>query len=66
LTLRTASTASGSRAGLFLRAERRPDGRWTFRPLEGEPLPTSYGPESYRRIFGTGSELAAAIAADGD
>jgi DNA mismatch repair ATPase MutS len=51
---------------LFLRAERRPDGRRTFRLLEGEPLPTSYGPESYRRIFGTGPELAAAIAADND
>ncbi len=36
---------------LFLRAERQPDGRRTYRLLEGEPLPTSYGPESYRRIF---------------
>jgi DNA mismatch repair ATPase MutS len=35
---------------LFLRAERQSDGRRTFRLLKGEPLPTSYGPESYRRI----------------
>ena len=38
---------------LILRAERQPDGRRTFRPTEGEPLPTSYGEDSYRRIFGT-------------
>jgi DNA mismatch repair ATPase MutS len=38
---------------LFLRAEREPDGRRTYRLLEGEPLPTSYGEDSYRRIFGT-------------
>jgi DNA mismatch repair ATPase MutS len=37
---------------LFLRAERQPDGRRTFRLVEGEPLPTSYGEDSYRRIFG--------------
>ncbi len=36
---------------LFLRAERQPDGRRTFRLVEGEPLPTSYGEDSYRRIF---------------
>jgi DNA mismatch repair ATPase MutS len=37
---------------LFLRAERQPDGRRTFKVVEGEPLPTSYGEDSYRRIFG--------------
>jgi len=37
---------------LFLRAERQADGRRTFRLTEGEPLPTSYGQDSYRRIFG--------------
>lgn len=37
---------------LFLRAERRDDGQRTFKLLEGEPLPTSYGQDSYRRIFG--------------
>jgi MutS domain V len=38
---------------LFLRAERQPDGRRTFRLAEAEPLPTGYGEDSYRRIFGT-------------
>jgi DNA mismatch repair ATPase MutS len=38
--------------GLFLRAEREPDGRRTFKLREGEPLPTSFGEDSYRRIFG--------------
>jgi DNA mismatch repair ATPase MutS len=37
---------------LFLRAERRPDGGRTFRILPNEPLPTSYGEDSYTRIFG--------------
>lgn len=36
---------------LFLRAERLADGRRTLRLVEGEPLPTSYGEDSYRRIF---------------
>ena len=39
------------RSALFLRAERLPDGRRTFRLLEGEPLPTSFGEDLYRRIF---------------
>jgi DNA mismatch repair ATPase MutS len=39
-------------AALFLRAERRPDGKRTFRLHKGDPLPTSYGADSYRRIFG--------------
>jgi hypothetical protein len=38
-------------ASLFLRAERQADGRRTFRMLEGEPLPTSYGEDVYRRVF---------------
>jgi hypothetical protein len=38
---------------LFLRAERQPDGRRTFKLAEREPLPTSYGKDSYERIFGT-------------
>ena len=37
---------------LFLRAERQADTRRTFRLIEGEPLPTSYGEDLYRRIFG--------------
>jgi hypothetical protein len=36
---------------LFLRAERLADGRRTFRVIEGEPLPTSYGEDLYHRIF---------------
>jgi hypothetical protein len=40
-------------ATLFLRAERLADGRRTFRLVEGEPLPTSYGEDLYGRIFGT-------------
>jgi DNA mismatch repair ATPase MutS len=47
---------------LFLRAERQPDGRRTFKLREGEPLPTSYGEDSYRRIFGTARASPAAIA----
>jgi DNA mismatch repair ATPase MutS len=44
-------------SALFLRAERQPDGRRTFRLVEGKPLPTSFGEDSYRRIFG-GIEIA--------
>jgi DNA mismatch repair ATPase MutS len=36
---------------LFLRADRQPDGRRTFKLLEGEPLQTSYGEDLYKRIF---------------
>jgi hypothetical protein len=36
---------------LFLRAEREPDGRRTFRLIEGEPQSTSYGPDLYREMF---------------
>jgi DNA mismatch repair ATPase MutS len=41
---------------LFLRADRSEDGQRTFRLREGEPLPTSYGEDVYRRVFG--AELA--------
>ena len=47
-------------SALFLRAEREPDGRRTFKVLEGEPLPTSYGEDSYRRIFGLAKPAPAA------
>jgi MutS domain V len=40
-------------AALFLRAERQPDGQRTFRVPPGEPLPTSYGEDLYRQVFGT-------------
>lgn len=49
---------------LFLRAERQSDGRRTFRLVEGEPLATSYGEDSYRRIFGTAPDAAPAGVAD--
>jgi hypothetical protein len=42
-------------ADLFLRAERRPDGVRTFRLIPGKPEPTSYGEDSFRRIFGIAS-----------
>lgn len=54
--------AQGLDSALFLRAERRPDGRRTFKLLEGEPLPTSYGPDSFRRIFGVDADAGAASA----
>jgi hypothetical protein len=37
---------------LFLRAERQPDGRRTFRLTPGRPLSTSFGEDVYRRVFG--------------
>jgi DNA mismatch repair ATPase MutS len=52
----------GMDSALFLRAERQPDGQRTFRLVEGEPLPTSYGEDSYRRIFGTAPDAPAAAA----
>lgn len=36
---------------LFLRAERLDDGSRTFRLFEGQPEPTSYGEDLFRRIF---------------
>ena len=43
---------------LFLRAERLADGGRTSRLEEGEPLPTSYGEDLYRRIFGAAPDAA--------
>lgn len=37
---------------LFLRAERGRDGARPFRLREAEPLPTSFGGDSYRKVFG--------------
>ncbi len=39
---------------LFLRAERTPEGRRTFKIKEGEPLPTSFGNDIYKKLFGEG------------
>ena len=52
--------AQNTGGALFLRAERRSDGRRTFRLLEGEPLPTSYGQDLYQQVFGTAYETAPA------
>jgi DNA mismatch repair ATPase MutS len=45
---------------LFLRAEREADGCRTFKLTEHAPMPTSYGQDSYRRIFGVAHMPAAA------
>jgi DNA mismatch repair ATPase MutS len=42
----------GLETALFLRAERGADGARPFKIAEGEPRPTSYGEDSYRKIFG--------------
>jgi hypothetical protein len=47
-------------AALFLRAERGADGARPFRLSEAPPLPTSYGEDSYRKIFGASIETAQA------
>ncbi|NOZ72407.1 MAG: DNA mismatch repair protein MutS [Chloroflexi bacterium] len=41
---------------IFLRAERKTGGERTFKLLEGAPLPTSYGPDLYHRIFEAGDQ----------
>jgi len=38
-------------SALFLRADRQPDGRRTFKLVEGEPLSTSFGEDVYREVF---------------
>ncbi|MGB8365232.1 MAG: hypothetical protein WCE20_11990 [Rhizomicrobium sp.] len=38
-------------AGLFLQPDRRADGTRTFRIIEGQPLPTSFGSDLYQAIF---------------
>ena len=45
---------------LFLRAERQPDGHRTFRLLVREPLPTSFGEDVYREVFGAADQTARA------
>ena len=47
-------------AALFLRAERGLDGARPFKISEGQPLPTSYGEDSYRKVFGASVAGAAA------
>jgi hypothetical protein len=50
---------------LFLRAERDPDGRRTFTLLEREPLRTSYGEDSYRRVFSAPADRVSPVLARG-
>ena len=49
---------------LFLRAQRGSAGARPFRLSVGEPLPTSYGEDSYRKIFGTPLHSAPAAVTD--
>ena len=53
---------AGAKA-LFLRAPRQQDGGRPFKLIEGEPLPTSFGPDLYNSIF---AEDAAAPASGED
>ena len=50
---------------LFLRAERDPDGHRSFRIIQGEPLPTSYGADLYRQIFTTPTAASMASSSTG-
>ena len=47
---------------LFLRAERSPDGLRTFRIVPGDPLPTGFGLDLYRQVFGTAGAAASLTA----
>lgn len=47
-----------SENAVFLRAERRDDGERTFKIVEDEPLPTSFGKDLYDRIFEPGGEVS--------
>jgi DNA mismatch repair ATPase MutS len=49
---------------LFLRAERGSEGARPFKLAEGKPLPTSYGEDSYQRIFGRSVDAIAAVVPD--
>jgi MutS domain V len=61
-----------ARSTLFLRAERRPDGRRNYKLAVKEPLPTSYGEDLYYRLGGWLDEdeafipAAATAAPDGE
>jgi hypothetical protein len=48
--------AGNDGTALFLRAQREPDGSRTYRLPEGRPLPTSYGEDLYRQVFGARRE----------
>lgn len=40
------------KTAIYLRAERGSEGERTYKLVEGEPLPTSYGIDSYNQTFG--------------
>jgi len=48
---------------LFLRAERLAEGQRIFRLVAAEPLPTSYGQDLYRLVFGPGPDGTSAAGA---
>ena len=50
---------------LFLRADRQPDGRRTFKLIEGGPLRTSFGQDLYDRIFGAPGAREPAVSGTG-
>lgn len=56
----------GLDTALFLRAERATDGQRTFKLVEGEPLPTSFGEDLYRRIGGFAKPAITRDGAQGD
>jgi len=47
---------------LFLRAERQSDGSRSFKLRAAGPLPTGFGEDLYRRVFGIADGEAAAAA----
>lgn len=49
---------------LFLRAERGAEGARPFKLSDGRPLPTSYGEDSYRKVFGTGIDAPPVVLPD--
>ena len=51
-------------AYLFLRAERGTGGARSFKLATGEPLPTSYGEDSYRKIFGKSADPGSSARSD--
>jgi len=55
----------GSGWALFLRAPRGEEGARPYKLVEGRPLPTSYGEDSYRKVFGRPLGDAAARSARG-
>lgn len=55
--------AEGLNTALFLRAERETNGRRSYKIAAGEPLPTSFGEDSFARVFGTQPAAPSAVLA---